>query len=75
MQQQRAVLLFVNQMVTSPYPDEDSDRWRCLTGAFVSRARMLKPPIAALPTLRYVRTEAAAGGLLLRHPDSGIQLD
>ena len=33
---------------------------------------MLKPPPAPLPALRYVRTEAAAGGLVLRHPDAGI---
>lgn len=71
MQQHQTVLIFANQPVTKARPDEDSDRWRCLSGAFVSRTRMQEPPRAPLPWLRHVSTEGAAGGLILRHPDVG----
>lgn len=71
MQQQQTVLIFANQAVTAARPDEESDRWRCLSGAFISRTRMQQPPRAPLPWLRHVSTEVAAGGLILRHPDVG----
>jgi len=71
MQQQQTVLIFANQAVTASQPDEESDRWRCLSGAFISRTRMQQPPRAPLPWLRHVSTEVAAGGLILRHPDVG----
>lgn len=71
MQQQQTVLIVANQAVTAARPDEESDRWRCLSGAFISRTRMQKPPRTPLPWLRHVSTEVAAGGLILRHPDVG----
>lgn len=71
MQQQQAVLIFANQAVTEAKPDEASDRWRCLSGAFISRTRMPQPPRAPLPSVRHVSTDVAAGGLILRHPDVG----
>jgi hypothetical protein len=71
MQQQQAVLIFANQAITEAKPDEASDRWRCLSGAFISRTRMPRPPRAPLPSVRHVSTDVAAGGLILRHPDVG----
>jgi hypothetical protein len=72
MQQQQTVAIFVNQAVTTAKPEEDQDRWRCLTGAFISRTRMPSPPQTPLPSLRHVETEAAATGLLLRDPVVGL---
>jgi hypothetical protein len=69
--QQGAVLLFANQAVTEPKAEEELDRWRCLTGVFVSQSRMGQPRLP-LPQFRYVETEAAAAGLILRCPDEGV---
>jgi hypothetical protein len=69
--QQGAVLLFANQPVTEPKAAEELDRWRCLTGVFVSQSRMRQPRLP-LPQFRYVETEAAAAGLILRCPDEGV---
>ena len=71
MQQNKAVLLFANQPVASPHAEEEGDKWRCLTGAFVNRARMPNSPKLPLAAMRYVLTPAAAG-LVFRHPDEGI---
>jgi hypothetical protein len=72
MQNQNAVLIFANQNVTMAQPDEENDRWRCLSGVFISRTRMPKAPRRPLPHVRHVATEAVAGGLILRHPDEGV---
>lgn len=69
--QQQAVLIFANQAVATPQPDEERDRWRCLTGTFINRARMPHAPRTPLPSMRHVLTQAASG-LLFRQPDVGI---
>ena len=68
---QSAVLVLVNQCVTQCNAEEDFDRWRCMTGAFVSQTRM-KRPVGSFTDVRYVQTEVAASGLILRSPKEGV---
>ncbi|MEW6380811.1 MAG: ABC-three component system protein [bacterium] len=68
-----AVLFLVNQQVIKPKQDEDCDKWRCLTGAFISRNIMNKAPKIPLPHVRYIKTDAASG-LLLRCAEPGVTL-
>ncbi len=72
MQQNHVVLIFGNQAVTRLQADEVDDRWRCLTGAFISRTRMPKAPPNPLFNMRDVSTEASSRGLVLRNPVEGI---
>jgi hypothetical protein len=67
------VLLLVNQQVIKPKHDEDSDKWRCLTGAFINRNIMKQAPKPPLLQVRYVKTDAASG-LLLRCAEPGVTL-
>jgi hypothetical protein len=72
MHQQQAIVIFANQDVTEIKAEEEDDRWRCLTGAFISRTRMTRPPRSPLHFVRHIATEAAAGGLILRNPHAGV---
>jgi hypothetical protein len=72
MHQQRSVLIVANQAVTLAQVEEEDDKWRCLTGVFISRTRMPKPPRLPLPHVRDISTEVASRGLILRHPADGV---
>jgi hypothetical protein len=70
-QNHTTILVLVNQCVTQPQVDEQDDRWRCLTGAFIRRTRMQKPA-RCFSDVRYVQTETMSSGLLLRSPFEGV---
>lgn len=71
MHQQSTVLVVANQNVAKPRPEETEDRWRCLSGVFINKARMDKHKLC-LPYARQVETETSSRGLIFRCPDEGI---
>ena len=70
LQNSRAGLITVNQPADIQGKAGD-DRWRCLSGGFISRRIMTQGPNPVLPSVSYVQTDSAAG-LILRQSIIGI---
>lgn len=67
------ILLLANHVSPQPSPQEDIDRWRCLTGVFVPERLASKPPPVSLPHVRFVQTPIGrASGLVLRCTGPGV---
>ena len=65
-------LLLSNCVNPTPVREEETDKWRCLSGVFQHREGC-KPPKKALPNLRYVEDTKFAG-LVLRNTVRGAAL-
>jgi hypothetical protein len=63
-------LLLSNCVNPTPVPDEEVDRWRCLSGAYQHREQC-KPPSRPLSFIRYV-VDTKFSGLVLRNPEVGV---
>ncbi len=64
-----ARLLLSNCVNPSPVQDENTDKWRCLSGAYQHREGC-KPPSNPLPNIRYV-DDTKFSGFVLRNPEIG----
>ena len=69
----RLAVFLVNQARPEPCEDEEQDKWRSLTGAFLSIPHMPDgPPRPNLAHVRYVKTDEARGLLLRRTENPGV---
>lgn len=62
-------LLLSNCINPAPHPDEEKDKWRCLSGVFQHRENAT-PPRGPLPNIRYV-DDTKFIGFVLRTPSTG----